>query len=108
MTRIGTVRTAVCLLLVALSATPAAAHESRPAYLEITEQDAGRFDIIWKVPRRGERVLPLRIVLPENCTDLAPPAGTSSPEPPSCAAPSTAAQAGCKDKRSRSTDSPDP
>ncbi len=73
MTRIGTVRTLACLLLAAVSATPAAAHDARPAYLEITEQDAGRFDIVWKVPRRGERVLPLRIVLPENCTDLAPP-----------------------------------
>lgn len=31
----------------------AAAHEMRPAYLQITQTDADQFDVVWKVPARG-------------------------------------------------------
>jgi hydrogenase/urease accessory protein HupE len=34
-------------------ATRAAAHEVRPAYLELSETARGRFDVVWKVPTRG-------------------------------------------------------
>lgn len=31
----------------------AQAHEVRPAYLELTEREAGKFDVLWKVPAMG-------------------------------------------------------
>jgi hypothetical protein len=62
----------ICLVLTALLSLPAEAHESRPAYLSITEVAAGQYDLTWKVPRRGELVLPLYVNLPERCTDLTP------------------------------------
>ncbi len=45
---------AILLLLVALRA---AAHEVRPAYLELTEQAPEVFDVVWKVPAMGGATL---------------------------------------------------
>jgi len=42
------------LLLLALPAAPAAAHEARPAYLQLHEIDAETYDAFWKVPGLGE------------------------------------------------------
>ena len=50
-------RTLFILVLVASSAVPAAAHESRPGYLEFTEISPERYDILWKQPARGELIL---------------------------------------------------
>lgn len=47
---------------------PAAAHEVRPAYLEIREIAAGEYDILWKTPAQGVLRLALDVVLPEGCT----------------------------------------
>ncbi len=44
------------LLLVAL---PAASHEVRPAYLELHEEEAGEYRVLWKTPMRGELRLAL-------------------------------------------------
>jgi len=41
---------AIFLLIVAMRAN---AHEVRPAYLELTERAAGKFDVLWKVPAMG-------------------------------------------------------
>ena len=41
---------AIVLLFVALRV---AAHEVRPAYLELTERAPGEFDVLWKVPALG-------------------------------------------------------
>jgi hydrogenase/urease accessory protein HupE len=41
---------AILLLLVAAHV---AAHEVRPAYLELTEREPGEFDVLWKVPAMG-------------------------------------------------------
>jgi hydrogenase/urease accessory protein HupE len=60
------------LLIVAL-ATGAAAHEIRPAYLQISEMEDGRFDVLWKVPQRGEMVLGLHVEWPRTCNSIAPP-----------------------------------
>ena len=46
---------------------PAAAHESRPAYLEIRELGPGRYDALWKRPTKGDLVLPLAVVWPASC-----------------------------------------
>lgn len=51
----------VCLI------ASAAAHELRPAYLEISEIAPDRFSVLWKVPALGDRRLSLNLRLPENC-----------------------------------------
>ena len=55
----------------------AAAHEVRPAYLEIRESVPGRYQVVWKVPQRGEYVLGLRVLWPPGARDAAPPAEES-------------------------------
>jgi hydrogenase/urease accessory protein HupE len=44
--------------IVSLSALRA--HEIRPAYLQIDETAPGAFDVLWKMPRVGDRVLDVR------------------------------------------------
>jgi hypothetical protein len=48
------------------------AHEVRPAYLEITEESPGEFDVLWKTPTRGELRLGLDV-------DLSPPVEKITP-----------------------------
>lgn len=55
------------------------AHESRPGYLEINETAAGRYDVNWKVPRRGDLVMPLKAILPDSCSDLVPMMESATP-----------------------------
>jgi hypothetical protein len=43
------------------------AHEVRPAYLEIRETAPGAFNVLWKVPARGEYRLSLHVRLPDQC-----------------------------------------
>jgi hydrogenase/urease accessory protein HupE len=52
---------------------PAAAHEVRPAYLQLNETQPGQFSVLWKVPARGDRVLSLKAMLPSACQVLKPP-----------------------------------
>ena len=60
-------RVALCLLAVVLIALCAAAHEVRPAYLEITETEAGQYDVIWKQPVLDGRRLKLEPMFPGEC-----------------------------------------
>lgn len=53
----------LCLLLCA----PLAAHEVRPAYLRIQQNTADIFDVLWRVPARGEMRLGIYVGLPEHC-----------------------------------------
>ena len=62
----------VMLAMILLSPLPGQTHESRPAYLEITETQPGRYEVLWKIPRRGDLVLPLSVVLPDTCIDTVP------------------------------------
>lgn len=51
-----------------LLATQAAAHEVRPAYLELREEEDGTWQVIFKVPARGpDKRLSLRPILPRDC-----------------------------------------
>jgi hydrogenase/urease accessory protein HupE len=62
-----------CLLAVTIiMAAVASAHEVRPAYLQITETQAGRYAVLWKVPQVGDRVLGLHLQWPASCRDTAP------------------------------------
>ena len=65
-------RTAGLILFVLLSAETFA-HESRPAYLEITEIQPHVYSVIWKRPQQGGRSLALHPVWPDGVRDLTPP-----------------------------------
>jgi hydrogenase/urease accessory protein HupE len=55
------------------------AHEIRPAVLEINERQPGLFDVTWKVPALGNRVLGLAPVFPECMKPVGPPSNHASP-----------------------------
>ena len=62
------------LVAVVLSgfAAGVAAHEVRPGYLAVRQTAAESFDVLWKVPAKGDLRLGLHARLPENCSELAP------------------------------------
>jgi hypothetical protein len=62
---------ACCLALGA--PTSAESHELRPALLEIREAGEQTFDVLWKVPGRGDRRLALYVRFPESCEALGRP-----------------------------------
>jgi len=58
---------ALLLLLAAWLPFATEAHEVRPGYLEIRQVEAETFDVLWKVPARGEYRLRLHARLPKEC-----------------------------------------
>jgi hydrogenase/urease accessory protein HupE len=62
---------ALCSLLLASASL---AHESRPAYLEVTETTAGRYDVLWRTPLLAGQRLPVALVLPEDVRNVIEPA----------------------------------
>ncbi len=48
------------------------AHEVRPGYLAVRQTDVESFDVMWKVPAKGDLRLSLHARLPENCSELVP------------------------------------
>ena len=62
-------RTVVVVLLLVL-ATNATAHEVRPAYLRIQQTTSDMFDLLWRVPARGEMRLALYVLLPSHCETI--------------------------------------
>ncbi|MGH0033680.1 MAG: HupE/UreJ family protein [Myxococcota bacterium] len=69
----------LALLCVAYAPLPALGHEVRPAFLEVTSSDGRHFEVLWKVPMRGDAVLSIRPVFPARCRDRVPP--TTRPVP---------------------------
>ncbi len=65
---------AACIGLFVLLMGRVAAHEMRPAYLEIRETAPATYDLLWKLPVRGERRMQLAPRLPDPCQALVPPA----------------------------------
>lgn len=69
-----------CLLLLSaiLSSItgPLVAHEVNPGYLELREESAGRYRVLWKHPKPGEIPIRLTPVFPGECRD----AGGGSPD----------------------------
>lgn len=63
------------LCLLAALAPRAAAHEIRPALLQIVELETDTYDILWKVPARGDLRLGIYIGLPEEATPAGDPVG---------------------------------
>lgn len=59
---------AAFILLIGLGLAAAGeAHEVRPAYLELKESAPGSYEVLWKVPMRGDLTLRLEPVLPDGC-----------------------------------------
>ena len=54
---------ALLLTLVSLVAGTASAHEIRPGYLELREVSSGGYDVLWKVPAKGDKRLGLYVRL---------------------------------------------
>ena len=75
-------RRALPLLLavvLAAAAGGASAHEMRPAYLELRQIGPETYDVLWKVPARGEgQRFGLHARLPEGCTEVTPPRGSTA------------------------------
>jgi hypothetical protein len=64
----------VALLLATAFVSPAVqAHESRPAYLEITETARGQFSVLWRTPVLAGRRLPLVLKMPDGVESLKEP-----------------------------------
>ena len=54
-------------------ASGAWAHESRPAYLEITETAPGRYDILWRIPVLSGMRLPVVLRFPDDVRNVTEP-----------------------------------
>ena len=61
-------------LLAGLASSSAAAHEVRPAYLEIKEVARGRYDVLWRTPVLSGMRLPVVLKLPEDVRTVRPAA----------------------------------
>ena len=60
--------------LAILVSNAARAHEMRPAYLELRQTETASYDLLWKVPGRGQDMrLGLYVQLPASCADKTPP-----------------------------------
>jgi len=63
----------ISLILLLITATSGMAHEVRPGYLEITETTPERYQVLWKIPMKGDAVLRMTPVFPETCKEQTPP-----------------------------------
>ena len=61
------------VLLIASFIPNADAHRLQPAYLEINEQSAGKFSILWKRPFIGNRPMNINPQLPSSCQNITEP-----------------------------------
>ena len=60
-------RPLLAVLALTMLAARLHAHEVRPAYLELHEAGDGTWDVLFKVPARGDMKLSLQARLPEHC-----------------------------------------
>jgi len=56
-------------LLLFIAPVSIMADEIRPAYLEISELPSHTWDVLWKVPAKGELRLALHVKFPTTCTE---------------------------------------
>jgi hydrogenase/urease accessory protein HupE len=63
----------IAIVLLLLYALPGMAHEVRPGYLEVTETAPERYQVLWKVPMKGDAVLRMSPQFPETCKEQTPP-----------------------------------
>jgi len=60
-------------LLLAAVTTTLQAHEVRPGYLALNQTGPESYDVLWKVPAKGDMRLGLRAQLPDTCRSQIPP-----------------------------------
>lgn len=72
MTRLNVILLVFLILLVSFS-TSAEAHRLQPAYLEISEQNTGTFNVLWKRPLVGNKPMNIYPQLPAGCSNLTEP-----------------------------------
>jgi hydrogenase/urease accessory protein HupE len=66
-------------VLAALLAQPAISDELRPGYLEMRQTSPGAYNLLFKIPARGEDLrLAIYVKLPEGTQDIAPPRASFS------------------------------
>jgi hypothetical protein len=72
--RIAALALASVGILALAEGTPqsAQAHEVRPGYLELSALEADAWEILWKVPAKGDLRLGLYLRLPEGCEETEP------------------------------------
>lgn len=64
-------RSAILLFLLGFISVSAFAHEIRPAYLELRQTSAETYEVLWKVPGRGEDFrFGVYVRLPANCQKI--------------------------------------
>ena len=63
----------IAIVFLLLYALPGMAHEVRPGYLEVTETAPERYQVLWKVPMKGDAVLRMSPRFPETCKEQTPP-----------------------------------
>jgi hydrogenase/urease accessory protein HupE len=68
------------LVLMLAHAPGAWAHESRPAFLEITETAPGRYDILWRTPVLSGMRLPVLLKLPDEMRNVTEPTVRELPD----------------------------
>jgi hypothetical protein len=67
-------RASVLLVLLAAFADSVLAHEVRPGYLELRQRSPETYDVLWKVPARGEDMrLGISVELPADCEKVTEP-----------------------------------
>jgi HupE/UreJ protein len=72
---------AVCWLLASVVAH---GHDVRPAYLELTERDPGRFDVLWKIPVTGGGLPLAGEELPQESQAATPGSSNIATAPDGC------------------------
>jgi len=63
-----------CAILFLLFSSSVSAHEVRPAYLELRQTGADTYDVLWKVPARGDNMrLGICVEFPSGTTNVTTP-----------------------------------
>ena len=70
---LGTIILGALALFGVFAAPVAHAHEARPAYLELTEASAGRYEVLWRTPLLSGQRLPVALSLPEATRNIVEP-----------------------------------
>jgi hypothetical protein len=63
----------LAVLILGAFPLPVQAHKLQPAYLEISEQGSGNFNVLWKRPLVGNQPMDIYPRFPQNCSNLTEP-----------------------------------
>jgi hypothetical protein len=93
------------VLLIMCLASRLHAHEVRPGYLDLRQTGTETFNVLWKVPARGDLQLSLKVWFTDNCKPITPHISYQSAVPSLSVTP-FCAEAGLPNASSVLTDSP--